>query len=121
MKPFNKEELFVRLEKLLELRRKLQERYAAFSHGIFSRDSVAGQPPEPSLEDVFLQKIRQAIEEKMDDTTLGVQDLCRAVNLGHTQLFRKLKALTDEGIDALYAFLKGYWSEDPAALSTEMK
>jgi len=96
MKPFNKEELFVRLEKLVELRRALQERYAALSRDIFSKGSLAGKAPEPTLEEIFLQKIRQAVEEKMDDTRLGIQDLCRAVNLSHTQVFRKLKALTGE-------------------------
>ena len=30
----------------------------------------------------------------MDDAELGIPDLCRAVHLSHTQVFRKLKALT---------------------------
>ncbi len=95
MKPFNKEELFVRLEKLLELRRALQLRYAGESFLKSSRfRKTEMEPAEPTLDDVFMQKIRQAIVEKMDDTELGIQDLCQAAHLGHTQVFRKLKALT---------------------------
>ena len=95
MKPFNKEELFVRLEKLVELRRALQLRYGS-SDGVTSSHPVTSAATEPTLEDIFLQKIRQAIEAKMDDTELGILHLCRAANLGHTQVFRKLKALTGE-------------------------
>jgi AraC-like DNA-binding protein len=94
MKPFNKEELFVRLKKLVELRRRLQERYAGRRNDIFEKNVISETPSEPTLEDLFLQKIRQAIEAKMDDTELGIVHLCRAASLSHTQLFRKLKALT---------------------------
>ena len=34
--------------------------------------------------------------EKMGDSDLGIVHLCRAANLSHTQVFRKLKALTGE-------------------------
>ena len=93
MKPFNKEELFVRLQKLLDLRRSLQERYASATDSNSTPDAVK---TEPTLEDIFLQKIQQVIQEKMDDTELGIQVLCHAVHLSHTQVFRKLKALTGE-------------------------
>lgn len=104
MKPFNKEELFVRLEKLVAMRRALQAKYSEW-RPVSSPQSSALSPqslitshqsPVTTLEDIFLQKIRQVIEEKMDDSELGIQDLCRAVNLSHTQVFRKLKALTGE-------------------------
>lgn len=88
MKPFNKEELFVRLEKLLELRRTLQKRYTA--------QSFIPVKTEPSREDLFIQKIRQVIEKNIDDPELGIAQLCSAVHLGSTQVFRKLKALTGE-------------------------
>ncbi|MCC6463069.1 MAG: response regulator [Saprospiraceae bacterium] len=88
MKPFNKEELFVRLEKLQELRRNLQKRYAG---AVF-----AAVKTEPSREDVFIQKIREVIEANIDVPELGITQLCAAVHLGHTQVFRKMKALTGE-------------------------
>ncbi len=89
MKPFNKEELFVRLEKLLELRRKLQARYALAADPLtrLSRE-------KPSLDERFLEKIRQIIEEKIDDADLDIPYLCDKVHLSSTQLYRKMKALT---------------------------
>ncbi|MCB0519687.1 MAG: response regulator [Saprospiraceae bacterium] len=96
MKPFNKEELFVRLEKLVALRRALQKRYAGEGFDKLPKFVKSDVAVEPTLEDIFLQKIKEAIDEKIDDTELGIQDLCRAVNLSHTQVFRKLKALTGE-------------------------
>lgn len=32
----------------------------------------------------------------MDDPQLGILDLCRAINLSHTQVFRKMKTLTGD-------------------------
>ncbi len=96
MKPFHKEELFVRLEKLLELRQALQKHNTAFETTPPSVKTINLEKKEPSLDDIFLQKIRQAIEKGMGDTQLGILQLCRAVNLSHTQVFRKLKAITGE-------------------------
>jgi len=91
MKPFNKEELFVRLEKLLELRRKLQQRYAR------AADPLTRLSPEgPSLDERFLEKIRQIIDKKIDDADLDINYLCQKVHLSSTQLYRKMKALTGE-------------------------
>ena len=84
MKPFHKEELLVRLEKLLELRKALLEKY---SQGV-------SFPTEPSLEDIFLQKVYDVIETHIDDTSFTVTDLCRILHLSKMQLYRKLKALT---------------------------
>ncbi len=87
MKPFNKEELFVRLEKLLELRRALQQRYSGAESAVST---------EPTLEDIFLQKLRDAVLENIDDPSLNVEQLSRAVLLSPSQLYRKLAALTGE-------------------------
>ncbi len=84
-KPFNKKELFIRLEQLIGLRQKLQERYSNLEN--FS-------PAEPSLDDIFLQKLKDAVLERLDDPEFGVTDLCRVANLSNMQVNRKLKALT---------------------------
>ena len=87
-KPFEKEELLVRLRKLLELRTALQERYGN------SEDHSKKREGTPSLEDRFLDKLRTAIEERLEDPDLTIPEICRSVHLSHTQLYRKLKALT---------------------------
>ncbi|MEZ4777388.1 MAG: two-component regulator propeller domain-containing protein [Bacteroidia bacterium] len=93
-KPFNKEELLVRLEKLVALRKMLLERYAQVSLQLPSGSLLI--KGEPTLDDIFLQKILQLIEDKIDQSDLGIEDMCRVVGLGRTQLFRKINALTGE-------------------------
>lgn len=92
MKPFDKAELFVRLEKLLELRRKLQQRY---SGGATATGSPL-TPAVPTLEDVFLEQLTAATEEIMGDPENAIARLERAMQLSQMQLYRKLKALTGQ-------------------------
>ena len=85
-KPFNKQELIIRLEKLLELRKLLQERYGGM-------DFVTKNSTTPQ-EDEFMLKVRKAVEDNLDDEDFGIMQLCRAVNLSRAQLHNKIKALT---------------------------
>ncbi|MCC6462713.1 MAG: response regulator [Saprospiraceae bacterium] len=92
-KPFHQEELFLRLQQLVALRASLQARYA----------NLAPRAPAPaedhsglSLDEIFLQKLHAAVLEKLDDPELGIAYLCQVARLSHTQVFRKLKALTGE-------------------------
>lgn len=90
MKPFNRTELFVRLKKLVELREALQERYA----GATVLDYMKRKNTKPSLDDLFMQKIHEAIQGGMGQSDFGLENLCEAVGLSSTQVFRKMKALT---------------------------
>jgi DNA-binding response OmpR family regulator len=92
IKPFNKEELFVRLEKLVEVRKALQEHFASNNRNIKSKSSDLST--SLSLDERFLQKLSKVVEEKLNDNDLAVVHLCRAVNLSNMQVNRKLKALT---------------------------
>lgn len=89
-KPFDREELQVQLEKLVELRRQLQKRYAAAA----GNGTPAG--PAASLEDVFLEKLRAAVEAKLDDADFSPTQLAKAVLLSPMQVYRKLQALTGQ-------------------------
>lgn len=84
-KPFHKEELLVRLQKLVELRKKLQAHYL--------QDDERQAPP--SKEELFLETLKKCIGDQLDNSDLSVNDLCRAVKLSHAHLYRKLKALTN--------------------------
>jgi AraC-like DNA-binding protein len=92
-KPFLKEELYIRLEKLVELRKKLQALYA-------SKDFIsiipAPQPKVPSPEDIFLEKADNFIQENLDDAEFGNKELSRKMTMSESQLNRKIKALTDK-------------------------
>lgn len=89
-KPFNKEELFIRLEKLVGLRKALQQRYSSTDYFLKSAKSIATSSPD----DRFLQKLLKVVQDRLDDPDLGVVHLCRAAQLSNTQVNRKLKALT---------------------------
>lgn len=88
-KPFEKEELFIRLEKLRELRQILQLRYGGDRQ--LARTLARKEAPNP--EEAFLQKLIQVVRDRLDDPQLGVNDLCRVAKLSNTQVNRKLKAL----------------------------
>jgi signal transduction histidine kinase/DNA-binding response OmpR family regulator len=90
-KPFNKEELNVRMHNLIELRRKLQQRYGRLAAGQRPEESV-----EYQMEDQFLQKVRSAVEAQLTDPEFDIAELAKKVNMSRSQLFRKLKALTDK-------------------------
>jgi signal transduction histidine kinase/CheY-like chemotaxis protein len=102
-KPFDREELFVHLEKLVGLRVALQGRYKdanADTAGVV-RLSTATQveipaTAAPALDDLFLQKLREIITQKISDPRLDIAFLCQTLQLSNTQLLRKLKALTGQ-------------------------
>ncbi len=98
MKPFDKAELLVRLEKLVELRKALQTRYAQAVQPqlIFDFHPKGDQSNPLTLDDQFLQTIRRIIDERIGDAELDIPYLCKKAGLGATQLFRKMKALTGE-------------------------
>ncbi len=87
-KPFNKRELLVRLEKLLELRKKLQERFRELD------PEQAAQSTDTTSEDAFILRMQEVIHNNLDDEDFGIQELCREIGVSRTQLHRKIKALT---------------------------
>ena len=89
-KPFNEQELLVRIDKLLELRSHLQKKYS--SPDFLNIKSLPER--ESSLDELFLQDVRQKVEEHLLDYNLNVSKLCRLVAMSRTQLHRKLTALT---------------------------
>lgn len=90
-KPFNQEELFIRIGKLLELRQVLRQRYANIADLDLSpsKDSTFAQ------EDAFITQLKGVIEEQMEDAGFGVSELCQVMGVSRSFLHRKLKALTN--------------------------
>ncbi len=87
-KPFNAEELLVRVENLIEIRRHLRARFSS---------EVRVGPSEvivPAAEAVFLERVRVVVEDRLDDSTFGVEILADEVGLSKRQLQRKLRAST---------------------------
>lgn len=95
-KPFDKEELLVRLEKLAELRMRLKERFSGltidnFSKVVNNEDSTTSL----DLEDAFVQKILKIVETNYTDDDFALAQLCQKAGMSRSQIFRKMKALLD--------------------------
>lgn len=88
-KPFNEEELSIRLEKLLEIRRTLQKRYQG---GMVPEIQI--EDPAIQLEDAFLMKARRCIQDHLDDSNYRGESLGKDLGMSRANLHRKLKALT---------------------------
>jgi len=89
-KPFNIKELEVRVRKLIEQRKKLRER--------FSRE-ITLEPKDiaiTSADEKFLQRAMAIIEDHMADFEFEVRNFQDEIGMSRMQLFRKLKALTDQ-------------------------
>ncbi|MCB0630697.1 MAG: helix-turn-helix domain-containing protein [Lewinella sp.] len=95
-KPFNKKELQVRLRKLLELRQKLQERFAAGNWQLEPDTTTQTTASDNSfeLEDAFIKKVQTTVHTHLSDEDFGTRELCWALGVSRTQLHNKLKALT---------------------------
>ncbi len=88
-KPFEMKELKVRINHLIEVRRKIREK--------FSR-SLTLQPSEimvSSIDEKFLNNAMIILEENIMNTDFNVEFFSREIGMSRTNLHRKLKALTD--------------------------
>jgi len=89
-KPFDQAELQIRIHNLIEQRRILRTKFSSdfkFSPTEVTLTSVDAQ---------FLNNVKSVIEENMEDETFSVEELSKAVGMSRSNLFRKLKALTDQ-------------------------
>jgi signal transduction histidine kinase/ligand-binding sensor domain-containing protein/DNA-binding response OmpR family regulator len=90
IKPFEPKELLARVRNLIDLRRKLRERFRA---------SVPLRPGEiavTSMDDVFLNKVMAAVEQHIGDEHFHIEGLGAEVGMSRVQLHRKLTALTNQ-------------------------
>lgn len=90
IKPFDAEELRVRINNLIEQRRRLRERFGR--EAVFKPKEAAVTP----VDETFLRQVLETIEANMDEETFSVVELSQAVSMSRSQLHRKLKALTDK-------------------------
>lgn len=100
-KPFNKEELRIRIKKLLEQRKNLQKIYS----GYLTSDLLlpvaqtpqiqSGKEPEIAspIENEFVHKVRLEIEKNLSDELFSVEHLAKNLFMSYSQLHRKLTAV----------------------------
>ena len=105
-KPFHKQELLVRLEMLIER----QKRLIAYFFKIFTSDTTTQsvevlKEEAIAVENIFIQKVQKIVAENYTDEHFALPQLCEAVSMSRSQLYRKIKALT--GISPS-AFIRTY-------------
>ncbi len=88
LKPFDKRELLIRVEKLIQLRQALQTTYATAlpQNGTTDNDQ----------EGEFLHRLREKITAELDNADFTIPELAEAVGMSQIQVYRKLKALTGQ-------------------------
>jgi signal transduction histidine kinase/DNA-binding response OmpR family regulator len=89
-KPFNVKELRVRVKNLIRQRQKLRERF---------RKELMLEPREiavTSVDERFINQSLEIIEKNMSEQDFSVEQLGSELAMSRMQLFRKIKALTDQ-------------------------
>lgn len=103
-KPFAPNELFIRIDKLIALRKSLQEHYSSV---IKNQNEINLTIKEPqNKEDSFLNKVRFTLEEHLTDEEFGITQLCSLMAMSRSQLYRKFSSLTDLSVHQFIMTLK---------------
>ncbi|WP_020597956.1 hybrid sensor histidine kinase/response regulator transcription factor [Spirosoma panaciterrae] len=90
-KPFDRQELLLRVRNRLWQRERLFE---WFTSNRPNQQPASVPPATLSTEQKFLDRLSDAVLQHIDDPTFNVEALAEAVNLSRVQVHRKLKALT---------------------------
>jgi YesN/AraC family two-component response regulator len=95
-KPFNKEELFVQIDRLIALRKALRESLERFSEESGERTSA---PVSHGQEYAFLNRVRTILVSHLSDEAFGIPQLAADLGMSRSQLYRKFSALTDRTVN----------------------
>lgn len=90
IKPFNSEELKLRVRNLIKTRKELREKFTS---------EMILKPAEvivPSSQVQFMERIKSIIEANMENENFGVDQLSDEAGMSRSQLHRKLKAITNQ-------------------------
>jgi ligand-binding sensor domain-containing protein/signal transduction histidine kinase/DNA-binding response OmpR family regulator len=90
IKPFNPEELKLRVRNLIKTREELRKKFTS---------EMVLKPAEvivPSSQVQFMERIKSIIEANMENEKFGVDQLSNEAGMSRSQLHRKLKAIIDQ-------------------------
>ena len=90
-KPFDTKELRVRIKNLINIRRKLQQKY---SSGDYLPPKRGDEKKLSNLEEQFINKVLEVIENHLSEEKFSIEQFGKEVGMGRVQLHRKLKALS---------------------------
>jgi len=89
-KPFSSKELAFRVRNLIEIRQTLRKKFS---------NSLVIKPKEiatGSVDKTFLEKAMNVVEKNISNDKFSVEEFSSEMNLSHSQLHRKLKALVNQ-------------------------
>jgi DNA-binding response OmpR family regulator len=113
-KPFHTGELQARMENLVELRRKLRQRYGNLTYAVSTPTDAEQTESFLSAPDrEFLRKLRLTLEQQLRDETLSTDTLAQLLDINRMQLHRKLKAISNQSATE---FIRKYRLERAMAL-----
>ncbi len=88
IKPFHQDLLQLRVKKIIENRKKLQQRYS--QEVILKPQDIAITP----IDVQFLERVQKVLDNKLIESSFNMEEFSKAVGISRMQLHRKLKALT---------------------------
>ncbi len=99
-KPFDEEELLIRVNGLLSQRKILQQKYSKRS--LLNVDMVKND-----IDDAFLDRIEQYTLQKLS-VDFTVEEMARDLQMSRIQLYRKVKALTGKSVSRYIRLIRLY-------------
>jgi len=94
-KPFNKQELLLKVRNGVMSRMKLREKIRLELMKEAPKIEVA------SADEQFLMKVKEAIHQRLSDEQLSVESVAEEIGLSRAQLYRKVTALTGVSVNEL--------------------
>ena len=88
-KPFDIKELQVRIDNLIKIRKKLQEKFSRGKYLPKGNETILS-----SLDEKFMNKVIEIIEKKLSDEEFSIESLALEIGMSRSQVHRKIKALT---------------------------
>jgi len=89
-KPFYPKELKVRIQNLIELRRKLRSRFST------ETTLKASEITTTSVDEKFLNRLLDIVEAHLIEEDFGVEQLTKEIGMSQPQLWRKIQALVNQ-------------------------
>ena len=98
-KPFDIRELQIRIKNLINIRKKLQQKFRSseYININIEKDSQTDRIKNPKLigiDEKFINKVLGIIEKHISEEYFSVEELGNEIGMSKAQLFRKIKALT---------------------------
>lgn len=100
VKPFDGKELLARVRNLIELRRRLREKFEK------TKVLKPGEIAVKSMDDVFLKKAMDVVERHMGDEKFSIEQFSGEMNMSRVQLHRKITALTNHSARDFVRYLR---------------